>query len=178
MSECGQFRDWLIDQDELDADNRRRLETHLAACPACAREAAGIREIVARVQTLPVPEPQTGYWEEFQTAVGRRVAEARPPRPSAWPRMSGWLGGLAGPWRVPALAAATALGLLLAFGLVKSHRPPRDLPPAEVLAVGEDLAIGQNLDVLKDLDLFEEFDVLERLDLLRQLDGGGRPRLS
>jgi anti-sigma factor RsiW len=178
MSECGQIRDWLIAQEELDTDQRRRVETHLAACPSCARDAAGLREILQRIQALPVPEPAAGFWGNFEAVVRLRLAGVPKPRPSLWVRVTGRFGGLGGTWRIPALAAATALGLLVAFGLVKSRQPQRDIPPVEALAVGEDLAIGQDLEVLENLDLFEEFDVLERLDLLRRLDGGGRPRLS
>jgi hypothetical protein len=178
MSECGQIRDWLIAPEGLDADERRRVETHLAACQGCAREAASLREMLERVQALPVPEPPPGFWGDFQTTVRRRLAGVPAPSCSLWMRVAGRLRGLIGSWRVPALAAATALGLLLAFGLVKSRQPQRDIPPVEVLAVGDDLVLGQNLEVLENLDLFEEFDVLERLDLLQRLDGVGRLRLS
>ena len=178
MSECGQIRDWLIVQGELDADERRRVETHLAACLGCAREASSLHEILEQVQALPVPEPPAEFWGDFEATVRRRVEDAPAPRPGVWARVIGWLGSLTGSWRIPALAAATALGLLVAFGLVRNRQPQRDIPPAEVLAVGEDLAIGQHLEVLENLDLFEEFDVLEGLDLLQQLDGGGRSRLS
>ncbi|HYL80311.1 MAG TPA: zf-HC2 domain-containing protein [Candidatus Acidoferrum sp.] len=175
MRECGQIRDWLIVQEELDAEERRRVETHLAGCPECAREAASLRDLLERVQALPVPEPAAAFWGVFEATVRRRVAEAPAPHPGLWVRATSWLGGS---WRVPALAAATALGLLLAFGLVKSRQPQREVPPVEILAVGEELAIGQNLEVLENLDLFEEIEVVERLDLLQRLDGGGRPRLS
>lgn len=178
MSECGQVRDWLIAPEELNADERRRVETHLSACPGCAREAANLHEILERVQFLPVPEPPPGFWGDFQATVRRRLAEGPAPSPRIWVRVAGRLHGLIGSWRVPALAAATALALLVAFGLVKSRQPQRDIPPVEILAVGDDLVIGQDLEVLENLDLFEEFDVLERLDLLRRLDGGGRLRLS
>jgi hypothetical protein len=79
---------------------------------------------------------------------------------------------------VPVLATATALGLLLAVGLIRTHRAPPDVPPPEALVIGEDLAIGQNLELLESLDLLEEIEVLERLDLLRHLERAGRGRVS
>ena len=178
MTECAQIRDRLIALEELDAGERRLVEAHLAACPGCAQEAVQIRQILEQVRALPVPEPPAAFWEEFGATVRRRVAGAPAPRPSTWAWVASGFGRLADPWRVSAVAAATALALVAVFGLVKSHRPQRDIPPVEVLAVGEDLAIGQNLEVLEDLDLFEELDVLERLDLLRQPNGSGRPRLG
>ncbi len=81
MSECGQIRDWLISREELDAGERRRVESHLSACPGCAREAATLHEILEGVRSLPVPEPPPGFWGDFQATVRRRLAEAPAPCP-------------------------------------------------------------------------------------------------
>jgi anti-sigma factor RsiW len=170
---------WLAHHEaELDLDERVRVEAHFAACARCAQDAVFLREVLDRVQALPVPEPPAGSWEAFGATVGRRIAAERPPRRSPWVRLADWLGGIPSLRPIPALAAATALGLLLAIGLVRSERRPRDLPLVEALAVSEDLALGQELEVLKLLDLLEEVEVLEGLPLLRQLNGGRRPPLG
>lgn len=180
MIGCEDIRERLLAHHEGDlaAEERRQVEAHLATCANCTREAGLIREALGRVQALPVPEPAAGFWEDFEATVRRRIAAEPPPRPAPWARVAAWLGRSLRQRRIPALAAATALGLLLAIGLVRTHRAPRDLPPVEALMVSEDLAIGQNLEVLQNLDVLEEVEVLERLDLLRRLDGGRRPRLS
>lgn len=180
MTGCDDIRGRLLarHEGELATEERRQVEAHLATCEGCTREAGMIREALGRVQAMPVPEPPAGFWEDLEATVRRRIAAEPPPRLAPWARVAAWLGRSLRQRRIPALAAATALGLLLAIGLVRTHRAPRDLPPVEALMVSEDLAIGQNLEVLENLDLLEEVEILERLDLLRQLGGGRRPRLS
>ena len=178
MSECEAIRDRLLShhEDELGVEERRRVEGHLATCAACTREARLLREVLGRVRTLPVPEPPARFWEEFGAGVHRRIAVEPAPHPSLWERVAAWIGGLVRLRGTPALAAATALGLVLAIGLLRTHRTPRDLPPVEALVLGEDVAIGQNLELLENLDVLEEVEILERLDLLRRLNGGSRFR--
>jgi len=183
MSECEEIRDRLLShhEDALSAEEHRRVEAHLATCGECAREARLLHEVLGRVQALPVPEPPGDFWEEFFAAVRRRITAEPPPRPSLSARVAAWIDGLQGIVRlrrIPALAAATALGLLLAIGLVQTRRAPRDLPPVEALAIGEDLGIAQNLELLENMDVLEEVEILERLDLLRRLNGGTRSRMS
>jgi len=180
VTDCENIRVQLVahHEGELEAGERRLVEAHLSACPDCARDAGLIREVLARVEALPVPEPPVGSWQAFEAAVRRRIAGEAPHRPGLWGRLTSVLQGLFLLRPVPALAAATALGLLLAVGLVRTQRSPREVPPAEVLVLNEDLAIGQDLEVLESLDFLEDIEVLERLELLQQLDGGRRPRLS
>ncbi len=180
MTQCQSIQERLFahQEGELVGEERGLVEEHLANCASCSREADLIREALRRVQGFPVPDPPEGFWEEFGAAVRRRIAEERPPRPSPWTRIATWLPQ----WRllrpVPVLATATVLGLLLALGIVRTHRTPRDVPPVEAFVVSEDLGIAQDLEVLENLDLLQEVEVLERLDLLRHMDGGRRPRLS
>ena len=120
MSECETIRDRLLShhEDELGAEERRRVGAHLATCAACAREARLLREVMGRVQALPVPEPPARFWEEFGAGVHGRIAVEPAPRPSLWERAAAWIGGLVRLRGTPALAAATALGLVLAIGLL------------------------------------------------------------
>ncbi len=180
MTDCDTVRDRLLlhHEGDLEAEEGRAVEAHLATCPRCAREARLIREALELVQAVPVPDLPPGSWETFGVTVRRRIAQERAPRPALWRRVVARLGGLPLLQPVPALAAATALGVLLAIGLTRTHRPPRELPPVEVMAISEDLAIGQDLEMLESLELLEEIEVLERLDLLQHLDGVSRPRLS
>ena len=180
MTGCDEIRERLIayHDGELPAEDRSAVQAHLAGCAGCAKDAALLREALERVRALPVPDLPPGTWEAFGSAVRARIAGERPPRPTWWSRVAARLGGLSLLRPVPALAVATALGLLLAFGLTERARPPRDLPPVEALAISEDLGIGQNLEMLESLDLLEEIDVLERLDLLQKLDPSSQRRLS
>ncbi len=179
MNGCEAIRKLLIahHDGEVGNEERRLVEAHLATCPGCAREADLIREALRRVQGFPVPDPPEGFWEDFGAAVSQRIAAEPPPHPSFWTRVASWLPLWPRLRPVPALAMATALGLLLAIGIVRTYRTPRDVPPVEAFVVSEDLGIAQDLEVLENLDLLQEVEVLERLDLLRRMDGR-RPRLS
>ncbi len=180
MDGCEAIRELLIahQEGELEGKECRLVEAHLATCPGCAREADLIQEALRRVQGFPVPDPPEKFWEDFGAAVRRRIAEERPPHPSFWTRVANWLPRWPRLRPVSALAMATALGLLLAIGIVRTYRTPRDVPPVEAFVVSEDLGIAQDLEVLENLDLLQEVEVLERLELLRHMDGARRPRLS
>jgi anti-sigma factor RsiW len=180
MAGCQDIQTQLIVQydGDLPSDETRRIAEHLLACSECARDARLIREALERTRALPVAQPSEAFWESFGATLRRRIGEAPPPRPSLWTRMAGWIGDRAGMRPVPALAASTALGLLLAIGLIRGDRGTPALPSMEVLAIGEQLGIAQDLEILKNLDLLEEVEVLERLPLLRQLNGGRRSPLG
>ena len=180
MTDCEGARERLVafHDGELPADQRRAVETHLLSCRHCAREAALIDEVLGRVRALSVPEPPPEFWETFDRELHRRMAEERPPRRPWWGKAAEWFRRFVPVRAVPVLATATAVGLLLAIGLMHTRRAPHDAPPAEALAISEDLAIGQNLEILESFDLLEEIDVLERLEVLRHLDRTGRPGLT
>ena len=179
MSACAELRDRLpaFVDGALDGAAARRAAEHVAACPACSAEAAALRAVLERVAGLPVPELPPAFWQGFEGSVRRRVAASPAPGSSLWERVTGWLAGLPGARPIPALVAASVLGLLLAIGLVRSDRPTRPGPAPEVLITSQDLGIGQDLDLLEQLDLLEDVEVLERLDLLRSLDVV-RPKLG
>jgi anti-sigma factor RsiW len=180
MIDCESVRERLLayHDGELPAEEQRVIETHLLSCARCAREAALIGKVLGRVQALSVPEPPSGFWEAFDHELRQRMAGERPPRRPWWLKVAERFGSFVPLRPIPVLATATALGLLLAIGLIRTHRAPHDAPPAEALAVSEDLAIGQNLELLESFDLLEEIDVLERLDVLRQLDRAGLSGMS
>lgn len=148
-------------EGELPAEDRGRVEAHLAACPACRHEAAELAETLAAVRDLPAPDPSDEEREAFAAAVRARISREPAPRRPPWGRLADWLGGIPALRPVPALAAATALGLFLAVGLARSPRPAPAPLPAQALAVGEQLEIGMNLELLRDLDLLEALEALE-----------------
>ena len=173
---CEEIRELLpaYEDGELDSGDRRRVESHLAGCPACAREAVWVREAVARARALPVPDPSAEFWEAFGASLDRRIAEEPPPCLPLWRRVTAWGTGILGLRPIPALSAAAVLGILLAIGLVRAPRAPNEAPVAEVLTIGGEWRIGQNLDVLEQLDLLEEMDLLEQLPSLLAPENGRR----
>jgi hypothetical protein len=86
----------------LDADAARRLESHLAACPACRRAAEDRRLIMQAASSLdPIPVP-----EDFAARV---MARLEPALDASLPRLSpaGWLAATA--------AGTAAFGVALAL---------------------------------------------------------------
>ncbi len=154
------------------------VQAHLAGCARCAAARDDLRAALALVHADVVPEPPGGTWERFAEdvrvkirlaeeaeAAGRPAVAAAPPRqprfglprPGVWERLSGWL--QLAPF--PPLAAATAVAVLLAIGVVRMQtaREPRFDP-------GRDLALAQDLEVLREVDRPEDLDVIERLPAL------------
>lgn len=177
MTSCDDIRDRLVDliEGELAAGERRRVEAHLARCPDCSREVRALRETLAQLQSAPEPEVPEGFLDGFSAAVQRRIAAERPPRPGHRQRLASWLGDWSSLRPLPAISVAAALGLLLAFGLVRAPRAPQTFSVPEVVAVGwETLSIAQHLEVLEHFDLLEDLELLEQLPRI-QAPENGRP---
>ena len=69
-------RDWLIPYADgmLAADERRRIDGHIAGCAACAAELREVRELNLLLVTLP-PAPPTSvapFWLKLQTILPQR----------------------------------------------------------------------------------------------------------
>jgi anti-sigma factor RsiW len=90
--------------DAISPADRARFERHLAGCPECAREIAGLREATARLATATAVPPPPGLKERVLAAAAatRQRPPAAPPRQV--PRRRLVLAGAA----VAALAAAAA----------------------------------------------------------------------
>jgi anti-sigma factor (TIGR02949 family) len=94
---CDEARDLLLDaqRGRLPAEPRARLDSHLAACPACTREATA-EQLLSEALENRLPQ------HAAPIALKRRLAAEWPARrPGLWLR---WRGGL-----VPALALAAVL---------------------------------------------------------------------
>lgn len=101
--------------DALTDTDRRRFERHLSGCPACAGEAAGLRETAARLALAASRRPP----DRLRGRVMAEIARTRQSPPPLGRRLpSPRAGGL--PW----LAAAACLVLALAGGGAawRSHR--------------------------------------------------------
>ena len=177
---CEQVDDLLMEflDGGLAAGPAGEVREHLAGCARCAAARDDLRAALALVHADVVPEPPPGTWERFALDVRekiRRAEEAEPAGraapagpPPRQPRSA--LAG-AGLWgRVfgrlsfapfPPLAAATAVAVLLAIGVIRMQRPPES-----TFDPGHDLALAQDLEVLRAVDHPEDLDVIERLPAL------------
>ena len=116
-------RDWLIPYADgmLAADERRRIDSHIAGCAACAAELREVRELNLLLVTLP-PAPPVAFapfWLNLQAVLPQRRA-LRIPRFAGYRRL-----GLA-------LAAATVAVLAAAGSALAA---PGALPDSPLYAV-------------------------------------------
>lgn len=96
-----QLTDWLT--DELSATDRAALDRHLAGCPACRQELAGMQQLWQGMKTAETPEPRpelrTRFYAMLDTFSENEAAAQRPwERVRTWfrqQRESAWLGRLA-----------------------------------------------------------------------------------
>ena len=65
--------------DELDADTRRALETHLATCADCRAVRAELERVVARARAVGYRAPATDLWVPIETTI-RGTRSAKPGR--------------------------------------------------------------------------------------------------
>jgi len=131
----GELLDAWLD-DRLEADERRRVEQHLAACERCRLQLAVLRATVAAVRTgLPTPPPPPGLAARVGAALDAEdarsgdaaVAPPSPPlapspirRPAAVPR-----------WRWALAAAATVVAVaVVAYWLGSGAAPGPGVAPA------------------------------------------------
>ena len=126
---------------ELSDAERRTLERHLGACPACTAVLAGLAEVVERARALPDRPPAADLW----SGVAARIAEAPSPARSRAVRARRWT------FSLPQLAAA-ALAVAFASGggawLLARYTTPTPAPapvaaaPAPALALPAVLPAG------------------------------------
>jgi Domain of unknown function (DUF5667)/Putative zinc-finger len=122
-------RDWLIPYADgmLAADERRRIDGHIAGCAACAAELREVRELNLLLVTLPAAPPVvfSTFWSNLQAVLPQRRTVRIPSFPT-YRRL-----GLA-------LAAAT-VAMLVAAGsalAAPSALPDNPLYPVKQLEEG------------------------------------------
>ena len=116
--------------DAISPADRDRFERHLAGCPECAEEIAGLREATARLGAATAAAPPAGLRERVlaaaavtrqqapDAAAADAPARARP-RPGPWLRSLAWPGRLA--VAAGATAAAAVLAIAVVFGVANGH---------------------------------------------------------
>ena len=104
---------------ELAPSRRAEIEAHVASCPHCQRELAGLRTLAVGVAALPRLQPAPRFLAE----VRRKIAQGREPAESI-----SWADYLFRPFwlKVPLEAAALILVATLAVRFVKP-KPPGDV---------------------------------------------------
>jgi len=127
-------RDWLIPYADgmLAADERRRIDGHIAGCAACAAELREVRELNLLLVTLPPAPPiaVASFWLKLQAVLPQRRT-LRIPTFAGYRRL-----GLA--FAVAAVAALAAAGSAFA---APSALPDNPLYPVKQIEEGVRLAL-------------------------------------
>lgn len=114
---CAELDDRLdawVDRTLPEAD-RREVESHLAACPACREQERRLRQLLAHASALPRSvSPPRDLWPEISRRIERE-------RAWSWPRIRSWQ---------PLLAVAAAVVIAL---LAVVLRQPAPTPPHTVV---------------------------------------------
>lgn len=118
---------WL--DGELDEAARQRVEAHLAACPACMAQAAGLRELAAGFVAMRGDTLGYNLAGVLEGRLADAAARARPASPAQRPG-GGWLGWLPAAFGA---AASLALGIGLGSALLGGGAPAE--PPTLVSAM-------------------------------------------
>jgi anti-sigma factor RsiW len=151
----------------LSEDERKALESHLAACGDCRARAEELRRLWGALDRLPAVEPSI----VFDTRLRARLAAE--PRPAGW--VGGVLAGLgsAGRWPRLAVTAVVALAVLAVWLAV---RPPRagkqtagNQAPAVQTQNQSALESEKDFPVVKDLPVLENYDVISNFEALSAL---------
>ena len=104
-----------------EAEDRKAIEDHLAACPACRGEYQVLQSVLAAVDTVEVPERGEDYaaavWARVSPQLGRRAQERSESSGASSFRPYSWA------------AAGAVAALCVAAFLVGRFWPPRPQPP-------------------------------------------------
>jgi anti-sigma factor RsiW len=134
--------------DGLDAEERRRVEVHLAGCASCTALLSASRELDRTVRELPRIEPSPGFETKLRARLGRPAAPG-------WRRR----GGLAR-FAVVGAAAAAVLALLLTPATPSMSDEDWELIADEA---SFDLMLSDDHELVYALDVLEAWDEKEEI---------------
>jgi anti-sigma-K factor RskA len=109
----------LTPEQLLDVAEETRARTefpHVSACPACQRQVAELRDMMAATAAVEMPEPSPLFWDHLSARVREAVAtEEIAGAPGWWVRWAAW--------RVAATAVAVAVLVLMISTLGRDDAP-------------------------------------------------------
>jgi predicted anti-sigma-YlaC factor YlaD len=165
---CKEFEEDLVLHyyGELSLAERKRVESHVAACSVCRGFADDLGRLLPQM-AKPMELPDR-FWDNYYREVIDKITEQR--------ERTHWWREMFAPmrlWAVPAFGAATVLvfGLTLTLGKVGWNplsEPKQGLIPQEVLSD------ENKVEFFKSMELVESLRTLEALDVPVESTNAGR----
>jgi hypothetical protein len=121
---------------------------HLSSCPACERQVAALRQMMAAAGGVEVPEPSPLFWDRLSSRVREAVANEEVVGAPGW-----WTQWAA--WRLAATAAAVAVLVLIVAGTLGRDPVPAVVdytPTEEIVPFDDDPALTLLADLSAELD--------------------------
>lgn len=97
--------------DVLDGRSAEQSDAHLAACEACQRQLADVRDALEATVSVEAPEPSPLFWDHLSARVRAAVADEHAPRPPWWAVDRVWR-----PAMLATVGAAAAVMLAVSVG--------------------------------------------------------------
>ena len=139
----------------LAADERARVDAHLADCATCRAAVADFRLLLDRLAAT-APTPPEIAWPRYQAELrARRAARAQRSWRARWLR----------PVPLAAVTAAAAACAILLY-LAPGTRLPADLTAMEDDGLAGRIEMIDHFRVVEQLDLLEDLEVIRNLDRL------------
>lgn len=148
----------LIDhvRGELEGEERRRVDAHLAACGDCRAARERFAHLMTELARTAPPAPPI-HWGAYRAELRERLERRGSREGALW----SWLVRPA-----PALVAAALVAVLVMAGLPGGLRGPG---PGDPLALDNGI-LASRLDLIAELDVVQQLDLLEDFNVIGELD--------
>lgn len=88
MSDCKKCQDLFCEAfyEELNAEQKNFLESHISVCEGCESEYAEVTSTLKVMEKRARPEPEQAYWNGYWNKLARRMEEEKTltPKPESW----------------------------------------------------------------------------------------------
>jgi len=107
---CARMKVLLVDyaEDSLAGGKKLAVERHLSRCESCRRELSILEELKGSLRSLPTPDGDDDFWENFNRKLAQKLANEKD---AVMGRRRLWLPGLS-------FGATVAVAVLLLLSLV------------------------------------------------------------
>jgi anti-sigma factor RsiW len=145
---------------DVSAEERARVDAHLATCAACRAEVADHRAVLERLASTDVAPPEIA-WPRYRAELRARLA-----------RRGSWRARWVRPVPIAVSAAVAGAAALVVIGLLPAHQSPGELAGIEYDGLAGRIELIDHYRVVEQLDLLEDLDVIRDLDRLTSTRDG------